>query len=40
MSVVFHDSDGHGRKTWINWFGGLGGVAREPRLLGDVHFVE
>jgi hypothetical protein len=40
MSIASDDSDGHGRKTWINWFGGLGGPAREPRLMGDVHFVE
>jgi hypothetical protein len=40
MSIVFDDSDGHGRKTWINWFGGLGGIAREPRLMGDLNFVE
>ena len=40
MSLAFDDSDGHGRKTWINWFGGLGGIAREPRLMGDLSFVE
>lgn len=40
LSIVFNDSDGHGRKTWINWFGGLGGLAREPRLMGDLNLVE
>jgi len=40
MSIAFHDSDGHGRKTWVNWFGALGGAGREPRLFGDVHLVE
>ena len=40
MSIAFDDSDGHGRKTWINWFGGLGGIAREPRLMGDLNLVE
>jgi hypothetical protein len=40
MSIAFHDSDGHGRKTWIAWFGGLGNIAREPRLMGDVNFTE
>ena len=40
LSILFDDSDGHGRETWINWFGGLHSVAREPRLMGDVLFTE
>jgi hypothetical protein len=42
FSLVFYDDDGFGRETHINWFGGSGGngLAREPRLMGDVHFVQ
>ncbi|PIE36003.1 hypothetical protein CSA56_01680 [candidate division KSB3 bacterium] len=42
VSLVWNEDDGHGRETSINWFGGAGGngLAREPRLMGDVHFVE
>jgi hypothetical protein len=42
VSLVFSEDDGHGRETQTNWFGGSNGdgLAREPRLMGDVHFVE
>jgi hypothetical protein len=42
FSLVCYEDDGAGRETQINWFGGSGGngLAREPRLMGDVHFVE
>ena len=41
-SFAWYEDDGSGRETFINWFGGSGGsgLAREPRLFGDVHFVE
>jgi len=41
FSLVFYEDDGFGRETRSNWFGGAGGngLAREPRLMGDVHFV-
>ena len=41
-SFVFYEDDGYGRETKSQWFGGSGGngLAREPRLMGDVHFVE
>ena len=41
FSLVLYEDDGHGRETRLNWFGGTGGngLAREPRLMGDVHFV-
>ena len=41
-SLLFSEDDGEGRETFISWFGGSGGngLAREPRLMGDVHFVE
>ncbi len=40
FSLVFYEDDGDGREARINWFGGSGGngLAREPRLMGDVHF--
>jgi hypothetical protein len=40
FSLVFNEDDGDGREAQINWFGGSGGngLAREPRLMGDVHF--
>ena len=42
FSLVFYEDDGNGRETRSNWFGGTGGngLAREPRLMGDVHFVQ
>ncbi|GAK55127.1 carbohydrate-binding family 9 [Candidatus Vecturithrix granuli] len=42
LSLVFSEDDGYGRETQINWFGGSNGngLAREPRLMGDVHLVE
>ena len=42
VSLVWNEDDGSGRETSTNWFGGAGGngLAREPRLMGDVHFVE
>jgi hypothetical protein len=42
FSIVFYEDDGNGRETRTNWFGGSGGngLAREPRLMGDVHFVQ
>ncbi|PID57257.1 hypothetical protein CSB45_08505 [candidate division KSB3 bacterium] len=41
-SLVFYEDDGHGRETKSQWFGGSNGngLAREPRLMGDVHFVQ
>ena len=41
-SLVFYEDDGRGRETKSQWYGGSGGnsLAREPRLMGDVHFVE
>jgi len=41
-SFAWYEDDGNGRETYINWFGGSGGngLAREPRLFGDIHFVE
>ncbi len=41
-SLAWYEDDGSGRETFINWFGGSGGngLAREPRLFGDIHFVE
>lgn len=41
FSLVFYEDDGYGREARSNWFGGTGGngLAREPRLMGDVHFV-
>jgi hypothetical protein len=40
-SLSFYEDDGDGRETRLNWFGGSGGngLAREPRLMGDIHFV-
>ena len=42
FSLVFSEDDGNGRETQTNWFGGSNGngLAREPRLMGDVHLVE
>ena len=42
FSIVFYEDDGAGQETHTNWFGGCGGngLAREPRLMGDVHFVQ
>jgi len=42
VSLVWYEDDGNGREASTNWFGGVGGngLAREPRLMGDVHFVE
>lgn len=42
FSLVLSEDDGVGRETRCNWFGGSGGdgLAREPRLMGDVHFVQ
>lgn len=42
VSLIFSEDDGNGRETQINWFGGSNGngLAREPRLMGDVHFIE
>jgi hypothetical protein len=41
FSLVFYEDDGFGRETRCNWFGGAGGngLAREPRLMGDIYFV-
>ncbi|MBD3307545.1 hypothetical protein GF339_14035 [candidate division KSB3 bacterium] len=41
VSLVVSEDDGDGRETRCNWFGGVGGngLAREPRLMGDVHLV-
>lgn len=41
VSMVFYEDDGQGREARVNWFGGSGGngLAREPRLMGDVHCV-
>lgn len=41
LSLVFSEDDGSGRETRVNWFGGANGngLARDPRLMGDVHFV-
>lgn len=41
-SFAWYEDDGSGRETYINWFGGSGGngLAREPRLFGDIHLVE
>ena len=41
FSLALYEDDGFGRETQYNWFGGSGGngLAREPRLMGDVHFV-
>jgi hypothetical protein len=41
LSLVFYEDDGAGRETYYSWFGGAGGngLAREPRLMGDIHFV-
>jgi hypothetical protein len=42
VSLVFSEDDGDGRETQMNWFGGSNGngLAREPRLMGDVHLME
>ena len=41
-SFAWYEDDGNGRETFTSWFGGSGGngLAREPRLMGDAHFVE
>ena len=42
LSLVWNEDDGRGRETMVPWFGGSGGdgLAREPRLMGDVHLIE